>query len=295
MTTAETQTETKSAKKTHAHIPELIMLPFGDVKVVEDFNVRPVDPTYAKELSVLIENNGGPANITPVVVEKVGENGSTQYILRAGHHRMMALELLGTSKKTLIPAQVKTYADVASAYIENIVENTGRKDVHYRDLAKRFYDLQNAYLEGVHEKMSLKDIAAHVAGANMSKGTVEQLVRCEKKLIESVKEAWKKKNIPFSLVLSWCPMEEDEQEQNLQAWLEEQKELETEGRKRRKRGSAKARGGSDEDDGEETSKRSVTDMRAKLESFEERDELTEKQTGIVACLKWCLGINELLR
>lgn len=294
MTTAET-TENKKSKKTKntAASPTLMMIPFGDVKAEEGFNVRP-ELERIKELAALIEENGGAENITPIVVEKVGENGSTQYIIRAGHRRMLALEYLKTPKSQLIPAQLKTYSEAVDAVFENIVENTGREEVHYRDLAKRFYDLQNGYLGGITEKIPLKDIATRIG---MPKGTVEQLVRCEKNLTENVKEHWRKKNIAFSTVISWAPKSEEEQEQLLQAWLEEQKELSDQGRKRKKRGSGGGRGSNDddEDEGETSEKRSVADMRAMLEKYEERDEVTERQAGMIAALKWCLGINELLR
>lgn len=292
MTTVEVADKTtKGAKKQKS---SLFMTPLSSIFAKADFNLRPELPKIP-ELAALIKVNGGPSNITPIVVEKVGENGSTRYEVVTGNRRLAALHHLKTAGNVEIPVQLKEYSDVIEQAFENIVENTGREEVHPRWLAKRLTELKEGTFQGGSEKVPVKTLSERT---DLAVSTIQNFIRCEKNLDEGVKTAWFKKNIPFSIVLGWASLEPEAQLAELEAWMEAQKELAASGRKRKSstKGGSKTRGAAEEEeDEEEVQKRSVKDMRDKLELLEERAELTEKQMGMVAALKWCLGINEVLR
>lgn len=106
-----------------------VMLPVSHIQVLDEENMRRVDPKFVSKLAKNIQKNGLLQNL---VVKALAEpvNGYT-HRLEAGYQRMAALRELGWDE---VPVKI-TDADASSLSV-NMSENAIRKDANYIEMAQ---------------------------------------------------------------------------------------------------------------------------------------------------------------
>jgi ParB/RepB/Spo0J family partition protein len=234
-----------------------IEIPFNSIFIPEDENAR--TKFDKKKFDELVESIKLHGLLEPLVVVNGGK-GEHKYRLKAGYRRAAALKQLKVGSQLI---SVTVAED--DGPIKMLVENVQREDLTSYDLAQALHDLETGEYagpydrdeEGKAKKYTKKDLCDQV-GLGLSH--VTNLIRAWANLGREAKRAWKKHNVPTTVVFGWAKMPEDEQDAAVAVWeklhTEREKQDDTFGEgnvpgkpKKRKKG----KGGKDEG-GRRTSK-----------------------------------------
>jgi len=276
---------------------ETIEIPFNEIRL-PDFNCR----TALEGIEELWESIKTQGLHTPLTVMK-DEAGIW---LVSGFRRHAALKL-GRVGAGLVLCVVKSFKNDAQLHLANLVENV-RDDVHPADLARRLSELEDGSYPRVIEtagealdagegKLERVEIAQKTG---LSKSHIGNLIRIHNKVSDDIQKAWRKLNIPLTLIIKWASLPEEDQAAALEEWKAEEAEKRANGGKRKKRGAAaeseeeesEEEESGDEGDGEKLPSKAV--IRDRLAQLKESAEEAKGQDahflkGVVKGLRWVTG------
>ena len=178
---------------------EIRSIPLSQIQVNPEDNSRqtlgPAHDLYVRELMADIRKRG---LINPILVTPNDKDAKVPFVLVAGFSRYTALTELAKKqpkKYGQVDAQVKTYETWAEAYVENIAENTKRRDLSTFDVAISCKRLKEVY------KLKADDIGAAI-GRN--KKMVWKYLAALKDLDPRLLKLWQEGKITFRLLQDRC-------------------------------------------------------------------------------------------
>lgn len=251
-------------------MPTIIKTKVSNIIRSDKFNCRSkLTKERIEEIAKSIRQKG---LVNPPIVRE-GKDG--QYELVAGFTRVAAVESIA-GKDADIAVRVMTFETEEDAMMVNALENTARTDLLRYDLARLVHKLVS--------KVGLQQ-AKVASNLGLSQGWVSQLVKVWEGLSNPVKEWWAgfqdpDKQPQFSDIQKMSKETPADQKKMLEALL-----------KGEDVGSA-TNGEGNGDGAEGKKKRTMKDIRAKLDSFEskkEENKLTDEETIAYNVLRWVTG------
>lgn len=294
--TTEQMNETVHTNTAGDHADDVTLVLLSSIKVNESFNCRG-DYTEIDELAEQIRLDG---LLTPLTVDQ-------NYNLIAGFRRKRALDIVHKGDpNALVKATVKLIEAKTDAFLINIGENTGRKNLNDFDLAKRLYELEEKH--GIKRSMIQKR-------TGLSKSAVASLIATYTKASPTLRKAWaasyvgelkdvddKPVVIPTSRISEWTKKEARDQAKHLDAFLDNDRpnlEPDTssedesgEGERSRSNGASNgkpSRGNSESPAGRAATKAEIKEYVEVLDEKKKTDGLDEKDQGRYQALRWVLG------
>jgi ParB/RepB/Spo0J family partition protein len=229
-----------------------IEITFNSIFIPDDENSR----SKLKKIDELAESIKEHGLLEPLVVVNGGK-GEQKYRLKAGYRRAAALKKLRWGDKLV----AVTVAEEDDGPIKTLVENIQREDLPAYDLAQTLHDLETGDYNGPYERDEEGKAKKYTKQELMAKtglglAHLTNLIRAHKNLGKEAKNAWRRHDVPVTVVFKWAAMSEEEQEAAVALWTHrnEQRLAEDKGAgakakgKKGKKGKkgAKAKGGGEE-------------------------------------------------
>lgn len=278
---------------------DVTLVPLSAIKANESFNCRS-DYDEIEELAEQIKFDG---LLTPLTIDQ-------NLNLIAGFRRKRALDIVHKgNENVLVKCTVMVIEAKTDAFLINIGENTGRRNLNDFDLAKRLWELEEKH--GIKRSMIQKR-------TGLSKSAVHSLISTYAKTAPATRKAWaagyagellnvdkKPVVIPTSRITEWAKKEPKEQAKHLEAFLDNDRanlEPESEDDGDEESGSSSINGASNgsssrgtKSDGESPAGRAATraEIKEYVEALDEKKKTTgldDKDQGRHQALRWVLGI-----
>ena len=194
--------------------------PFNSILIPDDENAR----HKLKKIDELAESIREHGLLEPLVVV----NGGTEdqpYRLKAGYRRAAALKLLKWGSKPVAVSLAKE----DDGPLKMLVENIQREDLASADLAQSLYELEEGEYNGPYERDEAGKAKKYTKKELMAKtglglNHLTNLIRAHKNLGRDAKTAWRKYEVPTTVVFKWAAMEEAEQEAAVALWVKRHEE-----------------------------------------------------------------------
>ena len=281
------------------------LIPWSQIHVPAGANIRQsISTPEVKRLAASLLDKG---QLAAVIVTNGGSKDQP-YTLVAGFRRMAAFSANGWEDREVLANIITDIAnDPVARLAVNWTENMQREDVSPLDQAEAMHHLvSGTYPVREGETAAPVDKKTICEKFDMSSNHLGSLVRVFQNVDPDLKVQAKKFKAPLRLLIamSRCTGKNTEQiverqYEMLKAWVGEQEALESQGRKRKKRGSAKGEGGDGEPKALLRPTKKIDDrgnagdylivLSAKVENPETTREEKIKLAGMIELMRYLTG------